>query len=47
MHKIHLNGANPEKIAQLIGGTLIMVNESDGIAMIAGGDPGKLADCHI
>lgn len=43
MHHIHLNGASAEKIAELMGGTLIMVNESDGIAMIAGGDPSELA----
>lgn len=42
MYTIHLNGADPEKVAQLIGGTLIMVNESDDIATIAGGDPSKL-----
>ncbi len=42
MHTIHLNGADPEKTAELMGGTLIMVNESDGIATIVGGDPSKL-----
>ena len=42
MHIVHLNGANAEKIAELIGGTLVMVNESDDTAMIAGGDPAKL-----
>ncbi|MET4003888.1 hypothetical protein ABIB48_002626 [Arthrobacter sp. UYCu511] len=43
MNKIHLNGADAEAIAELIGGTLIMVNESDGIATIAGGDTTKLS----
>lgn len=35
-------GADAEKVAELIGGTLIMVNESDDTAMIAGGDLTKL-----
>ena len=42
MNTIHLNGADAERIAELIGGTLIMVNESDDTAMIAGGDITKL-----
>lgn len=42
MNTVHLNGADAEKIAELMGGTLIMVNESDDTAMIAGGDPSKL-----
>lgn len=42
MNTIHLNGADAEKIAELIGGTLIMVNETDDTALIAGGDLSKL-----
>jgi hypothetical protein len=42
MHTIGLNGANPEAIAELIGGTLILVNVSADTAMIAGGDLTKL-----
>ena len=29
MHTVHLNGANPEKIAEIMGGTLIMHNVTD------------------
>ena len=43
MHTIELNGANPDTIANLIGGTLILVNVTDDTAMIAGGDLSKLA----
>ena len=42
MNKIHLNGANPDKIAELIGGTLIMHDTTNDIASIAGGDIEKL-----
>lgn len=42
MYRIKLNGADVEKVAQLIGGTLIMENVTDGIATIAGGDVSKL-----
>lgn len=42
MNTVHLNGADPAKIAELIGGTLIMVNTTDDTAMIAGGDVSKL-----
>lgn len=40
MHKIHLNGADAEAVAEIMGGVLIMVNETDDIATISGGDPG-------
>jgi hypothetical protein len=43
LHTIYLKGRDPHKVAQLIGGTLIMVNVSDDTAMIAGGDLRKLA----
>ena len=42
MHTVQLNGANPEKIAEIMGGTLIMHNVTDDEAMIAGGDVEKL-----
>lgn len=42
MQTVHLNGADPYKIADLMGGTLIMVNQSDDTALIAGGDTAKL-----
>lgn len=42
MNTIKLNGADAQKIADLIGGTLIMVNVTDDTAMIAGGDASKL-----
>lgn len=42
MHRIHLNGADAEAVAEIMGGVLIMVNETDGIATISGGDPAKL-----
>lgn len=42
MYTIKLNGAKAEKIAELIGGTLIMFNITDDEAMIAGGDLTKL-----
>lgn len=44
MNYIHLNGADAQAIADLIGGTLIMVNETDDIASIAGGDVTKLTN---
>lgn len=42
MNTIHLNGADANKIAEVIGGTLILWNITDGTAMIAGGDLSKL-----
>ena len=42
MNKIFLNGADAEKVANIIGGTLIMLNESNDIAMISGGDLSQL-----
>ena len=42
MNKIHLNGADPDKIAELIGGTLVLHNTTDDIALISGGDLSKL-----
>jgi hypothetical protein len=42
MNTIHLNGADADKIAELIGGTLILWNITDDTAMIAGGDLSKL-----
>lgn len=42
MNTINLNGADPNKIAALIGGTLVLVNITDDTAMIAGGDLSKL-----
>lgn len=41
MTKIHLNGADAQKVADLIGGVLIMIN-GDGTAWIDGGDVTKL-----
>lgn len=42
MNYIHLNGADAQAIADLIGGTLLMVNVTNDIATIAGGDTSKL-----
>ena len=42
MNIIKLNGANPQKVADLIGGVLIMHNASDDTATISGGDLTKL-----
>ena len=42
MKTIHLNGADAVKIAEKMGGTLIMVNESADTALISGGDSSKL-----
>lgn len=42
MHKVHLNGADAEKIAELMGGVLIMVDTTNDTATISGGDPAKL-----
>ena len=42
MNKIKLNGADPKKVAELIGGTLIMYFVNEDEAMIAGGDLTKL-----
>ena len=42
MHTIQLNGADAVKIAEKIGGTLIMVNTTDDTALISGGDLSKL-----
>ena len=38
MNTIKLNGADAHKVAELIGGTLILVNVTADTAMIAGGD---------
>jgi hypothetical protein len=42
MNTIHLNGADAHKVAELIGGVLILWNITDDTAMIAGGDLSKL-----
>lgn len=42
MNRIKLNGADPQKVAELIGGTLIMHDITNDEALIAGGDPSKL-----
>lgn len=42
LHTVHLNGADAEAVANLMGGTLIMTNVTDGIATIAGGDPTRV-----
>lgn len=42
MHKVHLKGADPEKVAKIMGGTLIIHNVTDDIALISGGDIEKL-----
>lgn len=42
MNTVSLNGADAEAIAELIGGTLIMVDVTNDEAMIAGGDISKL-----
>lgn len=42
MHTVHLNGADAQKIADLMGGVLIMHNVTDDTALISGGDPSKL-----
>lgn len=42
MHTVQLNGANPEKIAKVMGGTLIMHDITNDEAMIADGDIEKL-----
>lgn len=49
MYTIRLNGANPEKIAEAIGGTLIVHNTTHDTATIAGGDITKLEalNCEI
>ena len=47
MYKVHLNGADADTIAQIMGGTIIMVNATDDIATIAGGDPSKLVTTSI
>lgn len=38
MYKIYLNGARAEKVAEIIGGTLLLYNVTDDIALISGGD---------
>lgn len=38
MNTVQLNGANPQSVAELIGGTLILHNVSADTALIAGGD---------
>lgn len=42
MNTIKLNGADAEKVAELIGGTLIAINGDT--AIIAGGDLSKLTN---
>lgn len=42
MHTVHLNGADAQKIADLMGGVLIMHNVTDDTALISGGDPSKI-----
>lgn len=42
MNTIKLSGADPQKVAELIGGTLIMHDITNDTAMIAGGDISKL-----
>lgn len=42
MTTVHLSGADAQAIADLMGGTLIMINESDDTALISGGDSSKL-----
>lgn len=44
MHKVTLNGADPQKIADIMGGVLIMHNVTDDTALISGGDISKLTD---
>ncbi|MBF1637332.1 MAG: hypothetical protein HXO49_02270 [Prevotella sp.] len=44
MHEIKLKGANPEEIAKMVGGTLIMYNATDDVAIIAGGDISKIEE---
>jgi len=42
MNEVKLNGASAEKVAELIGGVLIMVDLTNDTAMIVGGDLSKL-----
>lgn len=42
MVKIKLNGADAKKIADLVGGTLIMTDVTNDEALISGGDINKL-----
>lgn len=42
MNTINLNGADAHKVAELIGGTLILVDITADTAMIVGGDLSKL-----
>lgn len=42
MNNIKLNGADAQAIADLIGGTLILVDETNDSCLIAGGDVEKL-----
>ncbi len=42
MNQVNLNGADAQEVADLIGGVLILVNTTDDIASIAGGDLTKL-----
>lgn len=42
LHTVHLNGADAQKIADLMGGVLIMHNVTDDTATISGGDRSKL-----
>lgn len=42
MNTINLNGADAKKVAELIGGTLLLVKITNDTAMISGGDITKL-----
>lgn len=42
MNTINLQGRDPQEVANLIGGTLILVDITNDTAMIAGGDLAKL-----
>lgn len=42
MHTVKLNGANAKKVAEAMGGVLILWDLTADEAMIAGGDPTKV-----
>ena len=42
MNTIELNGADEQKVADIIGGTLILTDITNDTALIAGGDITKL-----
>lgn len=44
MHKVHLNGADAQKIADTMGGVIIMEDTTNDTATIADGDPAKLIE---